>query len=75
MISQLSGPYSIVRPSKFKSCLNIKYLPIISLMNNYQGHRNKGNDPQLKKLLIFLQILFFRTIRIIQRPVWRYTDK
>ena len=23
-------------------------------MNKYQGHRNKGNDPQLKKLLIFL---------------------
>ena len=32
---------------------------------------NKGNDNQLKKLLIVRQILLVRTLVNVQRPVWR----
>ena len=36
-----------------------------------KGHKKKGNDHQLKKLLIVIQILLFSTLGNVSRTVWR----
>ena len=36
-----------------------------------QCHENKGNDQQLKKLLVVRQILIVSTLVTVQRTVWR----
>ena len=46
---------------------SLQYHPWITL----EGHENKGNDHQLKKLLIVTQILNISTLGNIKRTVWR----
>ena len=43
----------------------------ITPLITHQGHENKGNDHQLKKLLIVKQILLVSTIGNIWGTVWR----
>ena len=40
-------------------------------MYKLQLYANKGNDHQLKKLLIFKQILLVSTLGNVKRTVWR----
>ena len=49
------------------SNFSLQYHPWIK----HKGHKNKGNDHQLKKLLIVKQVHFVSTSRKIQRTVWR----
>ena len=55
---------------KFKwlaSNFSLQYHPWMTL----QGHKNKGNDHQLKKLLIAQQLLLVSTLGNVQRTVQR----
>ena len=45
--------------------------PFIITLNQTLSYENKGNDIQLKNLLIVKQILPACTLGIVQRTVWR----
>ena len=49
------------------SNFSLKYHPWIK----HYGHENKRNDLQLKKLVIFKQILLVSTFGNVKRTVWR----
>ena len=49
------------------SNFSLQYHPWIT----HEGHENKRNDHQLRKLLIVWQILFVSTLKNVQRTVWR----
>ena len=77
-------PYSVsetfVRFRFVLNCCQLTFLPQRvtikppppSHIKTHQGHENKGNDHQLKKLLIFKQILLVSTLEIYREQCGEY---